>query len=100
MVNKYLKEEGMDTKELGIPFNWIMDLLNTAAKHLKKEEIYDLKIKVQRTKEEIEKKRKEKLPTLDLTGEFAGYPYDESAEWGGGPEPEEPNPYHGTYSEE
>lgn len=119
----------METKELGVPFNWIMDMLNTAAKELKKEEVYDLKIKAQRTKEEIEELEKEgefcsgcHRPSLDcsrdpcrgviedrgeenkeenkMEGEFAGYPYYEGEEWGGGPEPEEPNPYHGTYSEE
>ena len=107
-INLYLKEEQMDTKEIGVPFNWIMDLLTSAAKQFKKEEAYDLKVKISKIKEEVEEKEKEKL-----LGEFAGYPFSatrrdetqveweqEGREWGGGPEPEEPNPYHGTYSEE
>jgi len=93
-VKEYLKKEEMEPEGMGIPFNWIMDLINTAAKEFEKEERLPTK-----TKEEI--KTIEKAKKELERGEFAGYPYhDESAEWGGGPEPEEPNPYHGTYSEE
>ena len=95
MVTDYLEEEGMDAKELGVPFNWIMDLLNTAAKHFKKEEEKEGEKEVLNQINEDKNKEENKME-----GEFAGYPYYEGEEWGGGPEPYEPNPYDGTYSEE
>ena len=98
MVIEYLDREGMDPEGLGEPFNWVMDILGTASRHFKIE-----KFKIMGTKEEEPTKEERiriKAEKELKRGEFAGYPYDESAAWGVGPEPEEQNPYHGTYSEE
>ncbi len=96
MVTEYLEREGMDPEGLGEPFNWIIDILGTAAHKLKIEEARTISFKSKIEKNRIAQKAEQELKR----GEFAGYPYYEGEEWGAGPEPEEPNPYHGTYSEE
>ena len=85
MVKEYLEKEELDPVGLGLPFNWIMDMISTIEKHLRKEqetenrkkaEANDLKIKISRIKEELKEKDKEKL-----LGELAGYPYPEGEDW-------------------
>ena len=93
-VTEYMKKEEIDPVGLGLPFNWIMDMISTVEKHLRREE------EKEKEKEEQEEKRKH-ITVTDLVNEtmgkfltskeFTNYPYRE---------PEEPNPYHGTYSEE
>lgn len=111
MVTNYLEDEEMDAKELGAPFNWIMDLINTAAKQFKKEAEKEgefcsgchrpsLDCSRDPCRGVIEDRGEENKEENKMEGEFAGYPYYEGEEWGGGPEPYEPNPYDGTYSEE
>lgn len=105
MVMEYLKREEMDPIELGLPFNWIMDMISTVEKHFKKEKEKEDPVEL---KEEFEFKRRglQEYPATERYAkllkekeELGEYPYD-PAVYEPGPEPYEPNPYDGTYSEE
>lgn len=80
MVKEYLEKEELDPIGLGLPFNWIMDMISTIEKHLRKEqetenrkkaEANHLKIKISKIKEELKEEERDKEKLLK---EFAGYP--------------------------
>jgi len=79
MVTRYLEEEGMDPIQLGIPFNWIMDMISTVEKHLRKEE--ENQQEKEKTKKPKKEKTKERKCVTIISDEFAGYPYPEPDEW-------------------